>query len=138
MYGFNKYKVITISFICVFVFLVATMYTTTKNVAQKQITEQEQQDQLRAQALANKKDRLNKENELNENSNENLSDQIYNLKTQIDYMARDIETIKTTDAQLKCRIRGIYNNGSIEEVSPDTALNESRNSGAEIALICTY
>lgn len=139
MDGLNKFKIITIGFICIFILLVSAMYTTTKNVAQKQEVEQEQQEQLRQQAIANRQARMEREQSINRNSNQdNMSNEFYTLKNQVEYMSRDIENLKANESQMRCRVQGIYNNGTIEETSTDYALREARNRGEDIVLICNF
>ena len=139
MDGLNKFKIITIGFICIFILLVSVMYTTTKNVAQKQEVEQEQQEQLRQQAMANRQARLEKEQSLsNISDKENLINEFYSLKNQVEYMSRDVEDLKATESQMRCRVQGIYNNGTIEETTPTSAIREARTNGEDIVLICNF
>ena len=141
MYGLNKYKIITISFICVFIMLVTAMYTTTKNAAQRQEMEQQQQEQIPGRTVnpsdANSNTSANGQTEITVQDS-NIQDQVNNLRTQFDDLARDVSNLKAVQSQLHCKVQGLYNNGTIDETTPETAFREAQSNGQNIVLVCSF
>ena len=138
MYGFNKYKVITLSFIFIFVLLVWAMYSTTKTVALRQEQEQQQQEELQRQSMKTvKRTNADGHSEISIEDN-NIQDQLNNLRTQFDFLTRDVENIKANQSQLRCRVQGLYNNGTIDETTPDVAFREARANAQDIVLVCSF
>lgn len=129
MNGLNKFKMFTIIFICMFVFVVGAIYTNTKEVS-------ENKTQANKQA---QNDSAPKTPNVNQNMQGN--EQINDLYWKVDELSRKVEEISNNSSEgtsLSCNVQGVLDGDKIEELTSDAALQEARDNGRELVLICSF
>lgn len=126
MEGLNKFKVLTIAFICMFVFVVAAIYTNTKDATMKK-------EKQKAEQMENR-----------ENSNgDNISvdnAQLEELYIKVNELNKRFEEMNLQKAgnNVNCQIRGVMGENGMEELTMDAALQEARDNGKELVMSCRF
>lgn len=127
MEGLNKFKVLTVAFICTFVFVVAAIYTNTKDATIKK-------EKQKAEQMKN-----------NENANsENISidnaqiEELYLKVNELNKRYDEMNAQKSSGSNINCQIRGIMGDNGIEELSMDASLQEARDNGKELVMSCRF
>ena len=131
MDGFNKFKVLTIVFLCMFVFVIAAIYTNTKEVTDNKTQSSEK---IKNEQAAN--DMNVDENTLNqENSDLTI------LTERVDELSRRLDEISNNNSsstRLNCKIEGVLEGDSIEPLSPDAAVQEAKFNNKEVVMTCSF
>lgn len=131
MEGLNKFKVLTIVFLCMFVFVIAAIYTNTKDVSENktQETQKLQEEHVRDQIAS----------ESNNISSDNA--QLQELSMRLDNLTQRLDEMNSSSSgkRLNCNIQGVLDeNSNIEQLTQDAALQEAQNSGKELVLTCSF
>ncbi len=131
MEGLNKFKVLTIVFLCMFVFVIAAIYTNTKDVSENktQETQKLQEEQVRDQIAS----------ESNNISSDNA--QLQELSMRLDNLTQRLDEMNSSSSgkRLNCNIQGVLDeNSNIEQLTQDAALQEAQNNGKELVLTCSF
>ena len=118
MDGLNKFKILTIVFLCMFVFVIAAIYTNTKEV-----TEQ------------NKNDMNEEENEISQD-NSSLQD----LSIKVDVLTKRLDELQNGNSsnKLNCQVQGIMDGDRIEQLTQEAAMQEAKENNRELVLTCRY
>lgn len=137
MERFSKFKVLTIAFLLMFVFVVAAIYTNTKDATVNKIKMNQQSKNESIEPKS--RDYENYNNSDNESSNV----EIQNLTTRIDDLSRRIEEMRVgnssqTENGMNCKIEGILSEGSIVPISSSEALQEAKVNNKEIVMTCSF
>ena len=148
MQEFSKYRVITAGFILMFIFIVAAIYTNTKDIANKKlksgdiVQEQVQQpviEQATQTTEFNGEDFATQSSSNNINSNEETSNKILQITERIDELERKVfSPSNDNDKSVRCMVQGIIDDGHIIPMSSQEAVNESRNKGKEVLITCIF
>jgi len=112
-----------------FVFVVGAIYTNTKEVS-------ENKTQANKQA---QNDSAPKTSNVNQNMQGN--EQINDLYWKVDELSRKVEEISNNSSEgtsLSCNVQGVLDGDKIEELTSDAALQEARDNGRELVLICSF
>lgn len=122
MDSMNKFKVLTIIIICMFLFIIAAIYSNTKDAAVGKT-------QTKVQSTES-----NKRNYVEQNTNDSqqLQSQIEMLNKRIDEMSSN------SSSDLTCKIIGVSNSEGIFRLTQDEAIEEAKNNGAEIVITCSF
>ncbi len=129
MESLNKFKVLTIVIICMFVFVVAAIYSNTKDATGKvqmkspiQI-EQDNKAKENAQAALQNTD--------------NLAEQIEFLNRRIDELSERVNNNSST-GNLNCHIVGTMGDNGLQQLTEDAAIQDARDNGNELVVACSF
>lgn len=146
MQEFSKYKVITFGLVLMFVFVIAAIYTNTKDIAsQKSKTMQDSSQQQINSTSTDTQAQI--ETELSDNTpavvtenNNDLGNKILNLTERIDNIERTVFAPKNdnADSGVRCSVKGIINDGHFMPMSDSDALRESRENNKEVLITCIF
>lgn len=123
MEGLNKFKVLTIAFICMFVFVVAAIYSNTKDATMKK-------EKQKAEQMANREgDNISVDNA-----------QLEELYIKVNELNKSVEelNLQKSGNNVNCEIRGIMGDNGLEELTIDAALQEARDNGKELVMGCHF
>lgn len=126
MEGLNKFKVLTIAFICMFIFVVAAIYSNTKDATIKK--EKQKAEQLE-----------NRQNSDGENISVDNA-QLEELYIKVNELNKRFEELNLQKAgnSVNCQIRGVMGENGLEELTMDAALQEARENGKELVMGCHF
>ena len=123
MKGVNKFQVLTVVVVCMFLFVIAAIYSNTKDAT---VTKAQKSSSLST-------DYKNKNEVVQSNKNtEDLQRQIDFVNQRIDELVERAETTSGKD----CKIIGVYTSDGILRMSKKEAIDDARTSGADIVLRC--
>lgn len=133
MDNYNKFKMLTIIFLCLFVFVIAAIYTNTKDASEVKIKENNQQ----------KFDHAKEQIQNSQYAQNNNNSEIDNLTVQIEELNNKVNNLINntySNSHMNCQILGIMdsNGESIEMLSNSAALDEAQNNGRTLALGCNF
>lgn len=131
MESINKFKMWTIIFLCMFVFVIAAIYTNTKDVSENK---NQQVQKLREEKFS---EQVADENIAAVSDNAQLQE----LSMRIDNLTQRVDEMNSSSRgkKLNCSIQGVLDeNSNIEQLTQDAALQEAENSGKEIVLTCSF
>ncbi len=133
----NKFKIFTILFLCMFVFMVGVIYTNTREMVENN-TRNNQEARNMERSHQENIDQRNMEQ--NSSNIEVINDKIEDLTRRIDTLATENvrESESSGSDNIKCRIRGIMTDNGLEPLSDASALNEARINGKELVLTCLF
>ncbi|MBD5402197.1 hypothetical protein HDR58_05290 [bacterium] len=123
MEGLNKFKVLTVAFILMFIFIVAAIYSNTKDAA-KSKNKLEKTDTPR-------------NNTSNAASYGNTA-QLERLSIRINELSERVDNLSNDDNKLKCSIQGVLDGNTINEMSTAAAVQEARDNDKELVMICSF
>lgn len=153
MQEFSKYRVITVGFILMFIFVVAAIYTNTKDVVAKKTQQAGINNQQNIIQSDSKNDNDAQENTVNvdvienaENKNstninddEDLSNKLLLLTDRVGNLEKSVYSQNNSaDQGVRCNIRGILDGENIIQMSTDEAIKESKDNGKEIFITCQF
>lgn len=123
MEGLNKFKVLTIAFICMFVFVVAAIYTNTKDATVKK-------EKQKAEQMANREgDNISVDNAQLE--------ELYVKVNELNKRFEDLDLQKAGNS-VNCQVRGVMGDNGLEELTIDAALQEARDNGKDLVMTCHF
>lgn len=130
MEGLNKFKILTIVFLCMFVFVIAAIYTNTREVTENktQVNQKVKNEQL-------SNDMNQSENAINQDNEE-----ITNLSEKVDMLTRRMDEMtdkNSNSTRMNCRVEGILEADRIEPLSQDAAMQEAKMNNKELVLTCS-
>lgn len=132
MQGFNKFRVLTVGFILMFVFAIAAMYTNTKDIAmQKSKNSEIAKNNISNDTLSNDNLRFHKKD-----TDEDYLDQIDVLTARVDNLEKSLRE-NNNDSELNCQIRGVLDNGDVIPLSPSESVEEANLNKKELVITCT-
>lgn len=148
MQEFSKYRIITVGFILMFIFIVAAIYTNTKDIASKKlksadtVQEQVQQPVIEQETQTTQfggSDFATQSTDNNINNNEETSNKILQITERIDELERKVfSPANDNDKSVRCVVQGIIDDGHIVPLSSQEAVRESRANGKEVLITCVF
>lgn len=121
MESMNKFKVLTVIIICMFLFIVAAIYSNTKDASINKV----QQKKL---STDYDKQKASLNNDVN----------VSELQNQIEFLNKRVDDLSVNSSSgLTCKIIGVSTGEEIFKLTQDEAIEEARNSGAEIVITCS-
>lgn len=125
MENFNKFKMLTLIFLCLFVFAVAAIYTNTKEASEQKL-KTEKQNKINTERI--KQDKADSEDY------SDLAAKIEDLSNKVDNYI-----ISKNDGQkMNCSIIGISDGENIEKISDSSAISEAQDSGRKLIMECGF
>ena len=128
----SKFQIITIMFLFMFVFVIGAIYTNTKDAAENKLREQNSINKYENSNLMR-----NNEQEINIESA-----RIQTLSNQIDELNRKIQNLEqngnSQNSDGNCRIYGIMDGTVDIQMSPSQAIQESRETGKDVVVLCKF
>ena len=120
MDGLNKFKILTIVFLCMFVFVIAAIYTNTKEVTENK---------------TNANQKIKEENEISQD-NSSLQD----LSIKVDVLTKRLDELQNGNSsnKLNCQVQGIMDGDRIEQLTQEAAMQEAKENNRELVLTCRY
>lgn len=135
MERFSKFKVLTIAFLLMFVFVIAAIYTNTKDVTESKmkINQQSQNESIESQT---------QKEQSNSNFDSNSDYRLNEMSSRIDDLASRIDNLQNNTSQngsgMNCKIEGILSDGNIVPISSEEALQEARVNNKEVVMTCSF
>lgn len=133
MESLNKFKILTIIFLCMFVFAVAAIYSNTKDVSEgkMKLKAEEQKDQLQDEMVSDM-------NNVSQNS-----DKVTDLETQLNYLNQRVDELSErindqSSAGLNCKIVGAMTDNGVEQLTEETAVQEAKINNRELVITCSF
>ncbi len=132
MDGLNKFKFLTIIFLAMFVFIIAAIYSNTRDASETKL-QSKQQTQTEH---VNFEEREEREAISQDNYQlEDLSMKVESLSRRLDEMNNNSNNGGT---RMNCSVQGVLNGENIEQLSQDAAIQEARDNGKELVMICSF
>ncbi len=131
MESMNKFKVLTIIVICMFIFAIAAIYSNTKDASEgkMQAKQQAQDEQVQDEIKTNEN--------TDEANNSDTATQIDVLNRRIDELNDKIGNSDNNGTPLNCKIYGSMTSSGIEQLSPDAAVQEAKVNNNDLVITCS-
>lgn len=136
---YSKFRVITAGFILMFIFVVAAMYSNTKDIAAQKVRNEENNQinynnstKPEANTTTIRFDNSNK-NSVTEDDIDDLTYRVDNLEKLYNALDKEVSTKKTA---LNCKIRGILDSGEVVPLPVTESLEEARINNRELVITC--
>ncbi len=133
MESMNKFKVLTIIFICLFVFAVGAIYSNTKDVSAAK-----SQSQSKTEISENN---IQTESTVQVTDNQDLSSQVDLLNRRVDELSEKINNNNENNANstgLNCRIYGSLTANGVEQLTPEVAIQEAKVNNNDLVVTCSF
>ena len=151
MQEYSKFRVITAGFILMFIFVVAAMYTNTKDITAQKVRDAElSRRNSRSINTVNHEVNNNtsfqkKQPELkfDDNNSDTYNDEnIERLTNRMDQLERAFRLLESEvnpnpQSPLNCQIRGILDNGDVVPLSAKDSLEEANMNNKEVVITCS-
>ena len=128
MFELNKFKIITLIIILLFVFAIAAIYSNTKDIVNEQ-AEQPSNEQ------AYHPEQRSVNNNINPAEINSLRNRISDLEQKVSDITDDEEG---TADKLNCKIQGYMSGDILVPVSEGESLKEARDNGKELVMLCSF
>jgi uncharacterized protein YlxW (UPF0749 family) len=129
MEGMNKFKVLTVIVVFLFIFAVSAMYTNTKEASR---------DKARQNAQVEGVQQPQEEESDFAPARTTVSDsQISELNDKIDTLSARVDSVEASTS-MTCRVFGVRTDNGIEQLSASSAVSEARDNGEELVLSCSF
>lgn len=135
MESLNKFKIITIIVLCLFVFAIAAMYSNTKDASEgkMQLKNEEQNEQIQQENMeADSADTTQSSDRLT-----NIENDLSNLIMRVDELSERVNNGSSSGTGLNCRIIGTMGDGGIDQLSAEAAVEEAKENNREIVISCS-
>jgi hypothetical protein len=126
MESMNKFKALTVIIVCMFVFVIAAIYSNTKDVAT-------------SKALPTSKPLSTDYKQRAGVDNGNVST-VY-LEQQFNFLNKRVDELSdkvSNSESLKCKVIGVYTPDGIEKLSQNSAIEEARDYGYDLVITCSF
>lgn len=131
MESMNKFKVLTIIVICMFVFAIAAIYSNTKDASEGKLQAKQQAQNEQVQ------DEIKTNENTDETNNSDTATQIDVLNRRIDELNDKISNSDNNGTPLDCKIYGSMTSSGIEPLSPDAAVQEAKVNNNDLVITCS-
>ena len=126
MESMNKFKVLTVVIICMFLFIVAAIYSNTKDIAGSHMQKVEKAGSYDKKQITNSI----KAGE----SVEALQSQVEFLNKRVDELS---QKVRSTSSSMSCKIVGVHTSEGILRLSQTAAIEEAQDTGADLVITCS-
>lgn len=138
MESMNKFKVLTIIVICMFLFVVAAIYSNTKDATQGKLETKNQAANERLE----KNIKSNLESSVQNNGNlSNVAVEFEMLNKRIDELGERVtqqEQVLKGGTGLNCQIYGSMTQNGVEQLTPESAIQEAKVNNNDIVITCSF
>ena len=143
MQYFSKYRMITVGIILMFIFVIAAIYTNTKDVAAKKMQER---NGIATPNLIN----TDKENDITPafgdseqnnpgvNNDNATSNELIKITERVSQLEQKVYTNNDEEQSVKCSVKGIIDDGHMVPLSAEEAVNESKINNKEVIITCIF
>ena len=131
MESMNKFKVLTIIVICMFIFAIAAIYSNTKDASEGKLQAKQQAQNEQVQ------DEIKTNENTDEANNSDTATQIDVLNRRIDELNDKIGNSDNNGTPLNCKIYGSMTSSGIEQLSPDAAVQEAKVNNNDLVITCS-
>ena len=131
MESMNKFKVLTIIVICMFIFAIAAIYSNTKDASEGKLQAKQQAQNEQVQ------DEIKTNENTDETNNSDTATQIDVLNRRIDELNDKIGNSDNNGTPLNCKIYGSMTSSGIEPLSPDAAVQEEKVNNNDLVITCS-
>ncbi len=131
MESMNKFKVLTIIVICMFIFAIAAIYSNTKDASEGKLQAKQQAQDEQVQ------DEIKTNENTDEANNSDTATQIDVLNRRIDELNDKIGNSDNNGTPLSCKIYGSMTSSGIEQLSPDAAVQEAKVNNNDLVITCS-
>ena len=131
MESMNKFKVLTIIVICMFIFAIAAIYSNTKDASEGKLQAKQQAQNEQVQ------DEIKTNENTDETNNSDTATQIDVLNRRIDELNDKIGNSDNNGTPLNCIIYGSMTSSGIEPLSPDAAVQEAKVNNNDLVITCS-
>lgn len=134
MEGMNKFKVLTVAVIFMFLFAVAAIYTNTKDASQGKLDVKN-----KAQAERLKKDIKSDvaNSSVNSQNLEDVIDDLSDMNKRVNSLSDRIDDLEIASKPV-CRVYGVVSDDEITQLSVDSAISEAKDNGKELVMTCSF
>lgn len=129
MHELNKFQIVTVIFLLMFVFVVGAIYTNTKDAVENKIKTEN--------SVQNTNDYYKYQQNLSPSETEkfkNLSQRVGLLEERV----ANTENENKAVTGIKCRIQGIMDGDEVVPLSQEDALKEAHYNKKEIVMLCAF
>ncbi|MBP3847631.1 hypothetical protein J6I39_07780 [bacterium] len=142
MQEFSKYRVITAGIVLMFIFVIAAIYTNTKEVATKKMNAQKNeisQNQPKIEQGTQIETPPDFATQKNSDSGIQANNEIANITERVTQLEQKVYTQGDNGIEsVSCSVKGIIDNGHMVPLSPQEAINESRTNDKEVIITCFF
>ena len=131
MFELNKFKIVTLVFILMFIFVIAAMYSNTRDIVKDKGIQQNSYPQQRTYYP---EQRSAKKNDVNASMINNLSERLSALEGDVSMLTRD----DAGKDKLNCTIQGFMSGDILVPVSEEESLKEAKENGKELVMLCSF
>lgn len=131
MESMNKFKVLTIIVICMFIFAIAAIYSNTKDASEGKLQAKQQAQNEQVQ------DEIKTNENTDATNNSDTATQIDVLNRRIDELNDKIGNSDNNGTPLDCKIYGSMTSSGIEPLSPDAAVQEAKVNNNDLVITCS-
>lgn len=131
MESMNKFKVLTIIVICMFIFAIAAIYSNTKDASEGKLQAKQQAQNEQVQ------DEIKTNENTDETNNSDTATQFDVLNRRIDELNDKIGNSDNNGTPLNCKIYGSMTSSGIEPLSPDAAVQEAKVNNNDLVITCS-
>lgn len=126
MQEMSKFQIFTVMFLLMFVFVIGAIYTNTKEAAENKMNNQYTNQEQNAPKI------IQTQSTVDNTEIQSISQRVNNIEQQIQNLNNNRET------DLKCKIRGVMDDGTFINLSVSDALDEAKINGKELVMTCKY
>ena len=131
MESMNKFKVLTIIVICMFIFAIAAIYSNTKDASEGKLQAKQQAQNEQVQ------DEIKTNENTDETNNSDTATQIDVLNRRIDELNDKIGNSDNNGTPLNGKFYGSMTSSGIEPLSPDAAVQEAKVNNNDLVITCS-
>ncbi len=133
MENLNKFKVLTIVLICMFVFVVAAIYSNTKDATTNRM--------LTKTEIENAQNKTTNQNETETTTSGNIEDltaQMEFLNKRIDELSEKVNNPSNSSIGLNCKLIGSMTENGIEQLSEEAIIQEAKDNNRDMVITCSF
>lgn len=133
MENLNKFKILTIVLICMFVFVVAAIYSNTKDATTSRM--------LTKTEIEQKQQEVNNSNTNTVAPTGNVQDltaQLEFLNKRVDELSEKVNNPSNSSIGLNCKLIGSMTENGIEQLSEDAIIQEAKDNNRDMVISCSF
>lgn len=132
MENLNKFKILTIVLVCMFVFVVAAIYSNTKDATTNRMLTQTEKENAQNQTTNSA------ETTTVSGNVDDLAAQIDFLNKRIDELSEKLNNPSGSAIGLNCKLVGTMTENGIEELTEEAAIQEAKINNREMVITCSF
>ncbi|MBR1461604.1 hypothetical protein IJ596_08265 [bacterium] len=129
MFELNKFKITTLCFILMFIFVIAAIYSNTKDIVKDKNGQSNSY-----QSSYNYPEQRSNRNNVNNSTINNLSNRISSLEERMSELPYD----NPQQDKFNCTIQGFMSGDILVPVSESESLKEAKDNGKELVMLCRF